>query len=105
MGRCVIAGYKPKPGFRHELEKLVRAHHGILREEGLATDKEPWLLSLPDGTLIEIYEITEQYTKVTTAANPRVSGVWQLMDNICTYVPPGRLDVLQVLFPEIDMLT
>ena len=105
MGRVIVAGYRPKPGFDCELEKLVRSHHSTLLAEGLATDRPSLILRSKNGTLIEIYEVTKSYTKENTARNPRVTGLWRLMDDICTYVPPGRLEEMQNLFPEFPNIS
>lgn len=104
LERVVVAGYRPMPGCSRELEDLVRTHHPILAKEGLATKRAPMILRGQDGTLIEIYEVTPAYSKESTASNPRVMEVWRMMDDICTYVPAGRLDDLHTLFSEMELL-
>ena len=105
MERVIVAGYRPKPGLERELTAEVRSHHAILLGEGLATDRPPMILRGRDGTLVEIYEVTDAYTKENTAQNPRVMAVWRRMDDICTYIPAGRLEDLQTLFSEMELLT
>ena len=105
MEKVVVAGCRPKPGFEREIEKLVRAHHSTLVPKGLATSCVPMILRGIDGTLVEIYEITDRYTKDNTNNNQYVMELWRLMDEACTYVPAGRLEDLQTLFSEMEVLS
>ena len=51
MGRIVVVAYKPKLGKESELEALLKGHHPILREEGLASDRDSIIMRSEDGTI------------------------------------------------------
>ncbi len=104
MNRVVVAAYRPKPGLSGELEKLIRAHHNVLVQERLADPRAPYIIRASDQTIVEIYLVTESYSKSTCIKNARVRDLWRLMDDICTYVPPGRLEEMQALFPEFTLI-
>ncbi len=56
MGRFVIVAYKPKPGKDAELRRAVEKHLRVLRQEGLASEREAYVMAAADGTLLEVFE-------------------------------------------------
>ena len=56
LGVCVIVAYRPKPGKGDEVLALVRGRVPNLREEGLATERQPVIMRSRDGTIIEVSE-------------------------------------------------
>lgn len=100
MGRIVIVGYRPKPGKAEELRALTREHVGILRTEGLATDRPALAMEAKDGTVIEVFEWTSKEAINSAHSNPRVLELWARYAAVCDYVPVGTLDEAGQLFAE-----
>ncbi|MDX1583957.1 MAG: hypothetical protein R3338_10205, partial [Thermoanaerobaculia bacterium] len=56
MGQFVIACYRPKEGKEEHLVEEVRKHVPTLRQEGLVTDRSPYIMRSKDRTIIEVFE-------------------------------------------------
>ena len=56
LGKIVIACYRPKPGKAAALDRLMKTHVNILRNEGLATDRKSIIIKAGDGTVLEVFE-------------------------------------------------
>lgn len=100
MGRIVIVGYKPKPGKNNELRALAKDHVGILRREGLVTERAPIIMEAKDGTVIEVFEWKSKEAIESAHANPRVLELWKRYDAVCEYVPVGSIDEIGQMFSE-----
>ena len=100
MGRIVIVGYKPKPGKADQLRALAREHVGILRREGLVTDRAPIVMEAKDGTVIEVFEWESKEAIDSAHTNPRVLELWQRYAEVCEYVPVGTVEEAGHLFAE-----
>ena len=100
MGRIVIVGYKPKPGKASELRSLAKDHVGILRGEGLVTDRAPIVMAAKDGTVIEVFEWKSKEAIESAHSNPRVLELWKRYDDVCEYVPVGSVEEIGQLFSE-----
>ena len=81
----VIVAYRPKPGKDADLLQLTREHLTILREEGLATDREAIICRAADGTIIEVFE-WEAGGAAAAHGNERVKALWARYWDACDIV-------------------
>ena len=56
MGLVLIACYKPKEGKEEELYSLIKTHAELIKQEGLATNRESILMKSKDNSMIEVSE-------------------------------------------------
>ena len=91
MGRIAIVGYRPKPGQSEVLRGLLETHVSILREQGLATAREPVLMQAADGTMVEVFEWVSPEAIVAAHENPAVQSMWADFAAACDYIPVGGL--------------
>lgn len=82
----VIVAYRPKPGKEAALLELMRTHVPILREEGLATSREPIVCQSRDGTVVEVFE-WEAGGIDKAHRNPRVGAMWKAYWECCEILP------------------
>ena len=87
MGRTVIVGYRPKPGFEHDLVALVRRHWQVLREQALVSQQPPSLMRSADGTVIEVFEWLSAQSIERAHGNPAVQALWSEFAAVCDLVP------------------
>jgi hypothetical protein len=104
MGRIVIVAYRPKPGKNDELQTLARDHVGILRTEGLVTDREPIIMTAADGTVVEVFEWVSKEAISGAHTNPRVLEMWGRYAAVCDYVPVATVAEAGQLFSEFEPL-
>ena len=104
MGRCVIVAYKPKPGKEPELRKAVEKHLAVLRAEGLATDRAPFVMRAADGTILEVFEWRSAEAIQAAHTNPAVQALWGEFGAACDYVPLATLHEASQMFAEFDGL-
>jgi len=100
MGRIVIVGYRPKPGKAEELRALTREHVGLLRAEGLATNRPAVIMEAKDGTIVEVFEWISSEAINNAPSNPRILELWTRYGAVCDYVPVGTLEEAGQLFSE-----
>lgn len=82
----VIVGYRPKPGKEEDLLQLTREHLPLLREEGLATEREAIVCRASDGTIMEVFE-WEVGGAQQAHPNERVRALWDRYWAACDIVP------------------
>lgn len=104
MGKIVIAGYKPKPGKEDELARLMETHLPILRNEGLATERESIIMRASDGTVIEVFEWVSDEAMGKAHENTAVQKMWQAYAEVCDYVPLSTLKETDDLFAAFTPL-
>jgi quinol monooxygenase YgiN len=104
MGRIVVVGYKPKPGKESELEALMKIHLPILREEGLASDRDSIIMRSEDGTIIEVFEWKSKEAIESAHTNLRVQEAWQAFSSVCDYVPVSQVPEISSIFSEFTPL-
>jgi hypothetical protein len=102
MGRCVIVAYRPRPGQEEALLTAVKKHLGVLREEGLVTDRLGWVMRAADGTIVEVFEWRSAESIERAHANPVVQALWEDFGSVCDYVPLAELAETRQLFAEFD---
>ena len=83
--QVVIVAYRPKPGKASDLLQLTREHLTILREEGLATAREPIVCAAADGTIIEVFE-WRAGGAAAAHGNDRVKALWSRYWEACDIV-------------------
>jgi hypothetical protein len=102
MGRFVVAAFKPRPGMQDRLLSVVARHWGVLRAQGLVTDKPSHVMRATDGTLVEVFEWTSAEAIDRAHGNAAVQALWEEFAAVCDYVPVGSLAESQHVFSEFD---
>lgn len=102
MGRFVIAAFKPKPGRQQALAALVERHWGVLRDQGLVTDRPRFAMRAANGTLIEVFEWRSAQAVEQAHENPAVRALWAEFEEACDYVPVAGLPEAQHPFSEFE---
>lgn len=100
--RIVIVGYKPLPGKEKALEELMKTHVSRLRNQGLASDRDPILMQAKSGVIIEIFGWKSAAAIEAAHANPEVQKMWGEYEAVCEYVPVGTLEECTNLFSEFS---
>ena len=102
MGRFVIVAYRPKPGKHAQLRRAVEKHLRVLREEGLASDREPYVMVAADGTILEVFEWRSREAIQQAHTNSAVQALWAEFGDACDYVPLASLSEAEQMFAEFD---
>lgn len=100
--RIVIVAYKPKAGKESELRGLARDHYGILKQQGLVTDRMPVLMESKDGTIIEVFEWESREAIASAHSNGAIARLWEEFGRVCDYVPVGQVAECRDLFAEFN---
>ena len=104
MGRFVIAVYKPKANCDAQLMAAVRKHAGVLRAEGLITERPAYAMRAADGTVLEVFEWRSPQTIEQAHHNAAVQALWEEFGAACDYVPLAGLAEAQQPFAEFEAL-
>jgi len=104
MGRFVIAAYRPKEGRAQQLLAAVRAHAGVLRAEGLISDRPAHVMRAADGTVVEVFEWLSTAAIERAHSNPAVQALWAEFGAACDYVPIATVPEAQQIFSEFEAL-
>jgi len=104
MERVAIVAYKPNPGKKEALRALIRKYSLCLREAGLVTQKESFVLETKDGTIVEVFEWKSEQAKKSAHKNPRVQQMWREYAEVSTYTPLNRLPETGHLFADFAPL-
>lgn len=104
MGRVAIVAYKPMPGKETALRTLIKKYVPSLKEAGLVTDKESFILETKDGTIIEVFEWKSEQAMKKAHTNVQVQKMWREYAEVCTYTPLNRLPETASLFAEFTPL-
>jgi hypothetical protein len=104
MGRTVIAAYKPKEGMQQRLEEIVSRHTGILRAQGLVTDKPAIAMRAADGTIVEVFEWSSPKAIEEAHRNPAVQAMWREFGEAAEFVPIAGVAESRNLFSEFESL-
>lgn len=92
MGQFVIACYRPREGHEEHLVEEVRNHVPTLREQGLVTDRPPYIMLSKDGTVLEIFEWKSEDAVQSAHKNPVVGEMWKRFEEVCEYVSLNQLE-------------
>jgi hypothetical protein len=100
MSRIVIACYRPKPGKKEALDRLILDHVATLRAEGLVTERTPITMSAQDGTVVEVFEWASSEAIEKAHVNPAVLRMWEQYAEVCDYIPVGQVPEAGQMFSE-----
>lgn len=100
MGRIVIACYRPKPGKREALRRLILDHVATLRAQDLVTDRAPITMEAKDGTIVEVVEWVSSAAIEAAHTNPAVLAMWNEYAAVCDYVPLNTVAEAAEMFAE-----
>jgi hypothetical protein len=104
MGRIVIVAYKPLPGKKQELIKLVLDHHKILKDQNLVTGRKPVIMKALTGELIEVFEWKSSEAIHEAHSNPEVHKLWSRFSAVCTYESPINIKEFNGPFSEFESI-
>jgi quinol monooxygenase YgiN len=100
MGRIVIACYRPKPGKREALRRLILDHVATLRGQKLVTDRAPITMEAKDGTIVEVFEWASAAAIEAAHGNPTVQAMWKEYAEICDYLPIAQVPEAAEMFAD-----
>lgn len=104
MGRFVIVAYRPKPGRADRLLAAVRRHAGVLRAEGLISERPLHAMRAADGTVVEVFEWLSTAAIERAHSNAAVQALWAEFGEVCDYVPIAGVAEAQHIFSEFEAL-
>jgi hypothetical protein len=104
MGIIVISSYKPKPGKESELLEVVKSHVPVLRELGMATEREVIMMKSKSGTILEVFEWVSQDAIKQAHEHARVHRMWKEFESCCDYEILGNIEETKHLFSEFEPL-
>jgi len=102
MGKIVIATYKPKSGKEEILDRLVKNHVKVLRNQGLATLRPPMIMKADDGTVVEVFEWVSKQAIEDAKQNKDVIEYWEKYREVCEIIPVSGLIEANASFPEFN---
>ncbi|MEP1033019.1 hypothetical protein [Ekhidna sp.] len=102
MGRIVITCYRPKKGKKTTLEELTNEHYGILREEGLVTNRTPIIMKSVDGCIIEVFEWKSKDSIDQAHSNPKIQKLWERYGEACDFEKPINIAEFENIFSEFE---
>lgn len=102
MGKIVIATYKPKPGKEALLDRLVKDHVKVLRNQGLATLRPPMIMKSADGTVVEVFEWISKQAIEEAHNNKDVQEYWDRYRDVCDIIPVSDLIEANTSFSEFS---
>ena len=99
----VIAVYRAKPGKEEDLAKLIEGHVPLLRERGLATDREAIVMRSPkDGTFLEVFEWQESNSADAAHTDEAVGPLWGQMGEIADFLTLADVPEATKHFPHFN---
>jgi hypothetical protein len=102
VGKFVIAVYRPRAGKSERLLELVREHLPILRAQGLATERPPYVMRAASGTLVEVFEWKSDEAAAQAHNNPAVLAMWARFGEACEYDSLANLEECKGPFPHFE---
>ncbi len=102
MGKIVIATYKPKAGKEKVLDRLVKNHVKVLRNQGLATQRPPMIMKSADGTVVEVFEWVSKQAIEDAKLNNDVQEYWAQYKDVCEIIPVSELIEANTSFSEFS---
>jgi hypothetical protein len=102
MGKIVIATYTPKAGKEKILDRLVRDHVKVLRNQGLATLRPPMIMKSADGTVVEVFEWISKQAIEEAQKNKDVQEYWAKYKEVCDIIPVSDLIEANTSFSEFN---
>lgn len=102
MGIIVISVYRPKQGKDAELLDVVKTHVPILRELGMASEREVTAMKAKDGTILEVFEWVSAKAIEDAHKHPRVHKMWREFEACCEYIKLNDVPESSSLFAEFE---
>jgi len=102
LGQIVIVAYRPHEGKEEQLLDLVRQHLPVLREQGLATERQPVVMRAGNGVLVEIFEWKSAAAVEEAHANAAVQSLWDKFSKVCDYEVLANLPECQRPFSPFE---
>jgi hypothetical protein len=102
MKRVAIVAYKPIQGKEEALRTLVKKHLPCLKQHGLVTNKDSFILETKDGIIVEVFEWASEKAMKSANAIPEVQQLWREYAKVCTYTPLNRIPEAGSLFAEFS---
>lgn len=100
MGKIVIGTYRPKPGKEEALDRLVRNHVKVLRNQGFATQRPPMIMKSEDGTVVEVFEWISKQSIEEARKDKDVLEYWEKYRDVCDIIPVSQLIEADTNFSE-----
>ncbi len=98
MGNVVICSYLPNEGQDGLFLKLLNAHHGVLIEQDLISDRPVTYLQSDDRVYLEIFEWKSEEASRNANSNEAVQEIWGEMAKVCEFVPLSVLEEAKTPF-------
>ena len=98
----MIATYKPKPGKEQNLDRLVKNHVKVLRNQGFATQRPPMIMKSADGTVVEVFEWISKQAIEDAKNNKDVQEYWNQYRDVCDIIPVSDLIEANTSFSEFN---
>jgi hypothetical protein len=98
----VICVFRPLPGKEDDLRAVLRDHLPTLRNEGLVTGREPYVMKAKGGAYLEVFEWKSDEAVREAHRNPRVAALWKRFEASCTYETLSSLEEAGEMFPNFD---
>jgi hypothetical protein len=102
MGLMVVVCYKAKDGQEAALLELVQGHVGVLRGEGLVTQREPVIMRDASGVLVEVFEWASEAAARAAHSNAVVADLWARFAEVCTFEAAATLPEFHRLFAHFE---
>jgi quinol monooxygenase YgiN len=83
--RVVMVVYRVRDGKDDAMRALLKKHVRVLREQRLATDREPVFMQSRDGLYIEVFEWKSRAAIEAAHQNPAVQALWAEFEAVCEY--------------------
>ena len=99
-----IAMYKPVDGKAADLKEILQDHIPALRKYELITEATAYMVQSTDGTIIEIFEWTDDKAKQAAHEHPAIRTIWGKMEGLCQF--PGLKDLPEANrpFPNFEII-
>jgi hypothetical protein len=100
-----IAMYKPTEGNAKKLIEILKEHIPTLRKYELITNKSAYMVQSADGTVLEIFEWTNEKAKEVAHEHPAIRTIWGKMEGICEFPALKDLPEAHRPFPNFKIIT
>lgn len=102
--RVVLAAYKPRLGMEDELLRIVEKHVVTLREEGLVSKRDNYVLRSASGAVIEIFEWLSEEAVEQAHTNKKIGSIWHEINSVADFVSLGDIEECGHPFPHFEVI-
>jgi hypothetical protein len=101
----VLCAYRPHEGKEAELQRLLKVHVPLLRQQGLASSRPVTLLrSAEDGAYVEIFEWVSREASSMAHGNPKVLEMWSELEAVADFLPLKSLNEAAHPFSHFELI-